>query len=197
MRERCKRSYSQRSRSQLSPGTAKLMRNEKINTAESFMNSAELPLRPNVCMLLFNSAGKLFLGERAGCPGVWQFPQGGAKKKLTLKQNVLKELHEEVGLSENLLKIENQLEAINEYEFRDPPEYAKDKWRGQSQTFWLVRFLGEDSDIDLNYEDPPEFMNWRWASIEEVKELAEPVRLAGYLAPLLEFEEYLSKNTVG
>lgn len=144
-------------------------------------------------MLLFNSKHRLFLGERAGCPGVWQFPQGGAKKKLSLEQNVLKELQEEVGLSSELLRIERQLESTNEYEFRNPPEYAKNRWRGQSQTFWLVQFLGQDDDINLNFEEKPEFMNWRWARVSEVKELAEPVRLSGYLPALDEFSAFVSE----
>lgn len=149
-----------------------------------------LPLRPNVCMLVFNSGGKLFLGERHGEPGIWQFPQGGVELGLTLQENVIKELHEEMGVRPELLKIERQLEAVNEYDFAEVPAYARGRWRGQSQTFWLVKFTGEDRDINLNLYSP-EFMNFRWCTPGEVTALAEPKRAGGYIKPLEEFRDYL------
>lgn len=142
-------------------------------------------------MLLYNSEGKLFLGERNEESGIWQFPQGGAEPGLTLEQNVLKELHEELGISDQLAKIAKQLKTTNTYDFSIPPAYAIGKWRGQTQTFWLVTFLGEDSDIRLDLHQPAEFMRWRWCTIDEVRALAEPKRLPGYAKALIEFEEFL------
>src|SRR5262245_38788123 len=101
-----------------------------------------LPFRPNVCMLLLNKDNLIFLGERHGNPGVWQFPQGGVEEGLSLEENVIKELHEEVGADKELFKIIKKLNAKHEYDFRTVPEYAKGVWRGQSQTFWAVRFEG-------------------------------------------------------
>lgn len=150
-----------------------------------------LPLRPNVCMLVFNSMGKFFLGEREGEPGVWQFPQGGVEPHLSLEQNVLKELNEELGADPALFQIEKKLQATHEYDFQTPPAYARGKWRGQSQTFWLVRFAGSDSDIQLDRFEP-EFMSWRWCSFQEAQQLAEPKRWPGYLSPLKESLEYLA-----
>lgn len=158
------------------------------------MNSKNLPLRPNVCMLVFNKERKLWLGEREGSPGVWQFPQGGAKKSLSLEENVLRELEEELGVNRADLVIIGKLEATHEYEFRDIPSYAIGKWRGQSQTFWLVEFTGSDSAIDLEAHQP-EFSDWRWCTPAEVRELAEPQRMTGYRAPLEEFEKYVSSAT--
>jgi len=153
----------------------------------------KLPLRPNVCMLVFNSEGKLFLGERHKEAGIWQFPQGGVEDNFSLEQNVLRELEEELGAPAKLFKIIKQLSSTHEYEFDHPPEYAKGVWRGQSQTFWLVQFLGKDSDIKLEQQNP-EFMNWRWCCPEEVRKLAEPKRLPGYLKPLSEFEQNLGSK---
>ncbi len=150
-----------------------------------------LPLRPNVCMLVFNNERKFFLGEREAEPGVWQFPQGGVEADLSLEENVLKELNEELGADPSLFKIEKKLRATHEYDFKKPPAYAIGKWRGQSQTFWLVHFKGKDKDIRLDLYEP-EFMNWRWCSTAEVKKLAEPKRLPGYLKPLEEAQRYLA-----
>jgi len=152
--------------------------------------SDKLPLRPNVCMLVFNGQHKLFLGERYGEQGLWQFPQGGAEAGFSPEENVLRELEEELGAPGRCFRIIRKLKATNEYEFSEPPEYARGKWRGQSQTFWLVQFCGSDEDLNLNRHEP-EFMNWRWCSVEEVMEMAEPKRLPGYLNALKEFENYL------
>ena len=151
---------------------------------------AELPLRPNVCMLVLNRERKLLLGQRHGEPGVWQFPQGGVEQDASLQENVLRELTEELGAPREKFRIITRLKSTNEYEWKTPPPAAVGRWRGQSQTFWLVDFSGQDSDFYL-CGDHPELQAVRWCSIEEVKSLAEPIRVAGYLGPLKEVEEYL------
>ena len=147
-----------------------------------------LPLRPNVCMLVLNKDNKLFLGERYGCPGVWQFPQGGAKEKYSLEENVIKELHEELGAERELFTILQKLDAQHEYKFDSTPDYFADKWSGQKQTFWLVRFSGSDSDLNFN-RYKPEFMDCKWCSMQEIRELAEPKRLHGYEKAFKEIED--------
>lgn len=148
-----------------------------------------LPYRPNVCMLVFNQRGELFLGERKGEPGVWQLPQGGAKKKLSLEENVLKELHEELGAEKEDFRIIKQLQATHQYDFGEPPPYAVNKWRGQSQTFWLVEFLGNDKDIRIDRFEA-EFSDWQWCPLERVRATVEEKRRGGYEAALDEFESY-------
>jgi len=149
-----------------------------------------LPLRPNVCLLIMNREQQLFLGERAGCPGIWQLPQGGAKKKHSLAENALREAHEELGIDRDALRVLGQFAATHEYEFEVPPAYAVGRWRGQSQNFWLLEFLGSDSDIQLD-RFQAEFMNWRWCSAQKIRETAEPKRVPGYRAVLEEFEEFV------
>ena len=144
-----------------------------------------LPLRPNVCMLIFNRDGKLFLGERAGAPGIWQFPQGGVDEGQSLEENVYRELNEELGVSRELLSIRKQLTARHEYNWDNPPGYAIGKWRGQSQTFWVVDFLGSDNDIILDTHTQ-EFMSWRWAAPGDILTLVEPRRREGYMKALQE-----------
>ena len=157
--------------------------------------SSELPYRPNVCMLLFNTEKKLWFGERTGEPGVWQFPQGGVQDGEKLEKTVVEELHEELGAPREVFSIASKLFATHQYDFTRPPEYAKDKWRGQSQTFWVVEFLGKDSDINTG-RFQPEFDSWKWCTPEEVRALAEPKRLPGYEAPLREFEELMKLRGV-
>jgi len=158
----------------------------------------KLPLRPNVCLLVFNKAGKLLLAERAGKGGRWQFPQGGAEPGLTLEENVVKEVGEELGIKPKQIGRIIKLKCTHEYDWDKPPAYARNIWRGQSQTFWLVEFKGQDSDIDLasciEDGDEQELMSWRWCSTDEVRELAEPKRIDGYLKALAEFDEFLDSS---
>ena len=149
-----------------------------------------LPYRPNVCMLLHNDAGKLFLGERLGQPGIWQFPQGGVEPGTTPEESVIRELEEECGIQPALIRVELKLATTNTYDFSTPPAYAVGRWRGQTQTFWVVRFLGHDQEIKLDFHKP-EFSNWMWCTPEQVRQRAETKRMVGYEPALKEFENYL------
>ncbi len=153
----------------------------------------DLPLRPNVCLLILNLERKLFLGERSGQSGVWQFPQGGLDEAEDAANAAIREASEELGADSKLFKVIQKLEARHEYDFINPPEYALGKWRGQSQTFWLLQFTGSDSDIDLA-RHVPEFQSYRWSSVQEIRVIAEPRRLPGYEKVLPEVLSYLSKT---
>lgn len=154
---------------------------------------SDLPYRPNVCLLVHNGNGKLFLGERAGEPGVWQLPQGGLEADCSIEENVLRELEEELGADQGCFRVVKRLDATHQYDFSAPPAYAIGKWRGQDQIFYLVEFTGTDLDINLT-RFHQEFMSYQWVTVPELKHLAEPKRLAGYLGALVEFEEYFYKR---
>ena len=155
--------------------------------------SEQLPYRENVCMLVINQAGELFVGERSNEPGHWQFPQGGVEEGATLEENVLRELEEEIGVSRDKLKILKRLNATHQYDFRNPPAYAVGKYRGQTQTFWLVQFLGIESDLNLNAHSP-EFMAYKWLKPKEVLSSVSPLRAPGYSKPIDEVVEYLNNR---
>ena len=157
----------------------------------------KLPFRPNVCMLVYNQKGKLFLGERCGEKGHWQFPQGGAEPRYTPRENVLRELREELGIKKKHLGSLKKLKATHEYEWQSPPKYAVGKWRGQKQTFWLVEFTGSDTDIDLASFKEPEFRAWKWCSVGEVRRFAARHRVKGYEKPLKEFLEFKKAKKAG
>jgi putative (di)nucleoside polyphosphate hydrolase len=160
------------------------------------MKKKKLPLRPNVCMLVVNRRGKLFLGERAGKRNHWQFPQGGVEKGTTIRENVYKELAEELGVDRSLIGKLIRLKARHSYEWDKVPSYAKGKWRGQAQTFFVVEFLGKSTDIDLEADEDQELQSFKWCSVSQVRRLAEPKRLLGYEGPLKEFQELLDNGAV-
>jgi len=141
-------------------------------------------------MLVFNRNGQLLLGERNNEAGSWQFPQGGVEDSESLEENVIREVNEELGISKKVLGRLIKLKATHEYDFAKIPDYAKGRWRGQSQTFWLVEFLGVDSDINVATEHP-EFINWRWCDPNEISRVADDRRRPGYEKPVSEFISFL------
>lgn len=152
------------------------------------------PYRPNVCMLVHNDQGRLWLGERLNSNGIWQFPQGGVEAEYSLEENVLRELEEELGAPNSSFGTPIQLQHTHRYDFRKPRAYGEARFRGQMQTFWVVPFQGSDTDFNLTRHEP-EFSTWRWCTVDEVRQLAEPKRLAGYEPALLEFIQMHRKVT--
>lgn len=155
------------------------------------MSSAQLPLRPNVCMFITDGRGHLFLGERAGEPGHWQCPQGGLEPGLAIEDNVLRELHEELGLDPEMVTLLAKLDFVHEYEWDQAPSFGKGIWRGQTQQFWAIHFHGSDSDIRFDRHEPAEFAMWRWCRVGEFLERAHHRRVPSYRRALEELEPLL------
>lgn len=144
-------------------------------------------LRPNVCMLVYNKKGQLFLGERYDKKGHWQFPQGGIEKGKSGKETVVRELWEEIGIRKRSIGRIRRLSAKHSYLWSKIPAYAVGRWVGQTQTFWLVEFIGTDDQIDLTTSADQEFKRWRWCSVTTVRRQAARERRKGYRAALAEF----------
>lgn len=137
-----------------------------------------LPYRPNVGAVLFNPAGQVFVARRAGLPnaegpaGGWQLPQGGIDAGEDPRLAVLRELEEEIGTANAAILAEHP-EWLT-YDL--PPQLVgvalKGRWRGQTQKWFALRFLGADAEIDLLRDPDPEFDAWRWAPLASLPALA-------------------------
>ena len=119
--------------------------------------------RPNVGIILLNSRNQVFWGKRLRTHS-WQFPQGGIKYGEAPEQAMLRELHEEVGLLPEHVRILARTRDWLRYEVPDHfiRKDARGHYRGQKQIWFLLRLLGRDSDLDLRATDHPEFDAWRW-----------------------------------
>jgi putative (di)nucleoside polyphosphate hydrolase len=120
----------------------------------------------------------------------WQMPQGGIDAGETPGQAALRELHEETGTD----KAEILVESRQWLHYDLPPSIATTAWRGryrgQKQKWFLMRFGGEDSDIDLGWHKA-EFDAWRWVLPAELPGLIVEFKRAVYVALLDEFREHL------
>ncbi|MBF0354552.1 MAG: RNA pyrophosphohydrolase [Alphaproteobacteria bacterium] len=146
------------------------------------MTGDDRPYRLGVGILLFNAQGEVFVGMRADSPGAWQMPQGGIDKGEEPRQAALRELKEETGTD----KAEIISESKDWLSYDLPPDLSrkvwKGKYRGQKQKWFAFRFLGQDSDIQLDcHEEEVEFVRWRWACFEEL-----PGLIVGFKRPLYE-----------
>ncbi|MFY9287810.1 MAG: RNA pyrophosphohydrolase [Alphaproteobacteria bacterium] len=136
----------------------------------------QLPYRRGVGLCLFNAQGLVLVAERRDRRGAWQMPQGGIQKDEDLRVAALRELKEEIG-TDNAEIIAMLPEKLT-YEFPDWLQYRggvfRGKYRGQEQDWFALRFLGQDSDIDLSgahEPENPEFIAWRWAPLHETPNL--------------------------
>lgn len=159
----------------------------------SMPNDSELPYRPCVGVMLVNMDGKVFVGQRIdNTAEAWQMPQGGIDEGEDIKAAALRELSEETGITP--AHVEIIATARDEHFYDLPPELIGKIWggkyRGQRQIWFLARFLGKDSDI--NIETPhPEFREWKWVMPETLPDLIVPFKRKLYRDILHEFRDLI------
>jgi len=160
------------------------------------MQFEDLPYRPCVGVVLFNRAGLVFVGRRTGGPEhvdpthVWQMPQGGIDPGEEPWPAALRELREET----NVRSVECAGEIAEWLNYDIPRDIAglawKGQYRGQTQKWFAMRFLGTDSEIDVANPDgtqEAEFAAWRWEPLQNVPELVVPFKRAVYERVAREF----------
>ncbi len=131
----------------------------------------KLPLRLGVGAIVLNEKNKVFVGKRKDNPvNKWQMPQGGVNKGEKLIDAMKRELEEETGIKN--IEILKEIEGWSEYELPNNllGKIWKGKYRGQKQKWFIVRFLGNDNEVDLE-KYKPEFIEWQWLDIENLPEV--------------------------
>ena len=132
------------------------------------MTFKKLPLRIGVGAIVLNKKNQVFVGKRKDNPiDKWQMPQGGVNTGENLIDAMKRELHEETNIQN--IKILNEIDGWFEYELPKNllGKIWKGRYRGQKQKWFVVKFLGNDGEINLQ-TDKPEFIEWRWLDIENL-----------------------------
>ena len=119
--------------------------------------------RPNVGIVIVNYDNNVLWAKRVG-EEAWQFPQGGVDEGESLEEPMYRELMEEVGLSQGHVEIVGKTKNWLRY---DVPSHwlrrdGSNNYKGQKQIWFLLKFIGKDSDILLTNSEKPEFDSWRW-----------------------------------
>ena len=143
-------------------------------------NNIDLPLRSGVGIVVLNKDNKVFVAKRIdNQKNFWQMPQGGVDKGEDYLTAAYRELEEETSIKNiDLIK---ELDGLTSY---DLPKSLlgiiwKGKYRGQKQKWFVMRFLGQDSEINIKTKNP-EFCEWKWINIENITDLVVDFKLHVY-----------------
>jgi putative (di)nucleoside polyphosphate hydrolase len=151
--------------------------------------TSNLPYRSAAGIMLVNEHKKVFVGQRIDSTlEAWQMPQGGLDEGEDVEAGALRELEEETGIAASLVEI---LARSRQELLYDLPEDLvgklwKGRYRGQRQIWFLMRFLGRDTDINLETSHP-EFRAWKWAEPNDLPDMIVPFKRTLYQNVLGEF----------
>lgn len=157
------------------------------------VNRESLPYRPAAGVMLLNREGKVWVGQRLDSTlEAWQMPQGGLDPGEDPQAGALRELEEETGIPRDKVELLARCEEQLYYDLPDDlvGKIWKGKWRGQCQTWFLARFLGEDEDVKLATPEP-EFRAWKWAEPQDLPALIVPFKQGLYRDVLKAFAAWL------
>lgn len=161
--------------------------------------------RPNVGIALFDAGGRVLIARRIKDDGPevimqgreWQMPQGGVDPHEDLEVAARRELWEETGVTS--AAVVGRLSIPVRYDFPpySGPPHRLAAFRGQEQTWYAMRFLGTDAEIDLEIAGngaEPEFDSWRWERLDRVTELVVPYKQHIYAQVAREFGDLLKRG---
>lgn len=149
--------------------------------------------RPNVGIILANTHGELLWARRVGGMDNWQFPQGGIQDQEDPESALFRELHEEIGLLPDDVRILGSTRGWLRY--RLPPRLVRRHQNplciGQKQKWFFLQMLGEETRIRFdNSGEPPEFDHWRWVSYWHPLTRVVPFKREVYRSALKELAPY-------
>ena len=144
---------------------------------EKFKN---LPLRNGVGIILLNKENKVFVAKRIDNPkNFWQMPQGGVNNGESFLEAAYRELEEETSIKNVEL-----MQEIDETMIYELPDHLlgiiwKGKYKGQKQKWFLMKFLGNDKEINIKTQTP-EFLDWKWIEVNMLTKVAVGFKLHIY-----------------
>ncbi len=155
------------------------------------MEKKILPMRLGVGAVVLNEKNNVFVGKRIDNPiNKWQMPQGGVDNGENLEQAMRRELEEETSIKN--IKILKEIDKWFEYELPSNllGKIWKGKFRGQKQKWFIIRFLGNEKEINLKTRNP-EFNQWKWIKIEDLPNVIVDFKKEVYKNLTIEIKNYI------
>lgn len=153
----------------------------------------QLPYRPCVGLMVLNRRGQIFAGQRLdNSRGAWQMPQGGIDPGESPPEAALRELAEEAGISGSDVVILRESETWHDYDLPLPliPKLWNGQFRGQSQRWFAIRYLGPDEAVNIDTEIP-EFRSWAWMAHQDLIHKIVPFKRDTYARVFEEFADLI------
>ena len=152
----------------------------------------KLPMRQGVGIIVLNKDNKVFVGKRKDNPiDKWQMPQGGIDSNETPLNAMKRELEEETSIT----KIEVLKEIENWLEYELPPSLLgkiwKGKYRGQKQKWFIVKFIGDENEINLKTKHP-EFIDWKWIDYSLLPDVIVDFKKKVYMRLKVELKNFIN-----
>ena len=139
-----------------------------------------LPYRVGVGIIVLNKENKIFVAKRIDNPrNFWQMPQGGVDEGEDFLSAAYRELEEETSIKN--VELITEIDEITTYEL---PDYLlgkiwKGKFKGQKQKWFIMRYLGNDDEININTHKP-EFLDWKWIDLNSITKIVVRFKLDVY-----------------
>jgi len=156
------------------------------------MKHKNLPLRTGVGISVLNLKNQVFVGKRKDNPfDRWQMPQGGVDPNESLLTAMKRELEEETSIKN--FKVLKEFNQWLEYELPENliKKIWKGKYRGQKQKWFIVRFTGQESEININTKYP-EFIEWKWIDMNLLPDLIVNFKKHVYKDVLIELKKFIN-----
>ena len=153
-----------------------------------------LPLRSGVGIVVLNKENKVFVAKRIDNPkNFWQMPQGGVDEGEDFLKAAYRELEEETSIKN--VELVKELDGTITYELPDRllGLIWKGKYRGQKQKWFLMRFVGSDSEINIKTKHP-EFLEWKWVELDKITDLVVDFKLHVYEEVKDKVKKFLIKS---
>jgi len=139
-----------------------------------------LPLRSGVGVVVLNKENKVFVAKRIDNPkNFWQMPQGGVNNNEDYLTAAYRELIEETSIKN--VKLVKEFDELITYNL---PSHLlgivwKGKYKGQIQKWFVMKFLGEDNEINIKTKHP-EFLEWKWIELDKITDIVVDFKLSVY-----------------
>ena len=148
-----------------------------------------LPYRLGVGLVIINNESKIFTGRRLDGTKAWQMPQGGIDDNEIPLEAAYREMGEETGIEKCKVAFLKQTKLWYRYDLPKDIQgkFWAGKFRGQSQKWFLFKFIGIDADINIDTKEP-EFSDWRWSEKTDLLKSIVPFKKSLYQAVLKDFD---------